>query len=241
MHSLPDEILVHMCAFLCIATLARLRETCSHWRTIGSGRRAWTNALHKYGGMWHELKNVALSDKFVRYGWSSPLPAPPVSANAIAFWGTIVGRKNRIVATFGPVMPTWLNDIERSDDDGTICSFRLLTDGDSLPVSWVSTALRNKYTNKYDSFVKAATVNMYALAQNATTSTHAYLTGNVEAHGSESFALNSVTTGNASCDLDLNARGVWLHVAMNEYINNERESIRGWGNSIPSIILSQCV
>ena len=179
MHSLPDELLVHMCAFLCVATLARLRETCSRWHMIAADKHAWTNALHKYGGLWYELKNVVLADKFLLYGWSSPPSSSSVSANSIAFWGTLVDSDDRILATFGPDVPRWINKdfedayVEPGENDDTHCSFFWSTKLDT-PLSWASAAMCSEYTKK-ERFVKAATVKMHVLAQR-TANAHAYLT-----------------------------------------------------------------
>lgn len=111
--ALPDELLVHMCVFLCVATLARLRETCSQWRTIADNEQSWTNALFTYGDAWYQLKNVALAAKYMRCSHCIPRAVPSLDTlDNVALFGTIVDGE-RLLATFGPKLFTFTTDFDR--------------------------------------------------------------------------------------------------------------------------------
>ena len=56
---------------------------------IADDKDAWTNAFFSHMTTWHDLNDMVLADKFIRYGWSTPVPVPN-AANATAFWGTLV-------------------------------------------------------------------------------------------------------------------------------------------------------
>ena len=266
--TLPDELLVHMCTFLCVATLARLRETCSRWHMIADRRDAWINAFFSYMTTWYDLNDIVLADKFIRCGWSSPIPVP-ISANAVALWGTLVGADDRTLATFGPVIPTWTTPtfgeafVEPDEDDDTHCSF-MWSLAKPISVAWISDDLRTEYTTKGTRFA-SVTVHMHVLAQNATISIHTFVTGFFE-QGVNHVPANDgtpqfVETGCSATSLHVDADSVWLDVfetgidmhrffrdeedkqAQDTYVKNESASIRGWGNSracLPSIILSRC-
>lgn len=121
MHSLPNDLLVHMCSFFCVATLMRLRETCLHWRLIATDQQAWINAIYDNRSVWYGLKDIGLTAKFMRCIWANRAQRtkpPPLDHMAnIAFWGTIVDG-DRLLATFGPCVTNLWPQIEFFDLPG---------------------------------------------------------------------------------------------------------------------------
>ena len=63
--TLPDEIVVHLCTFLCALTLTRLQITCRSMRLALDCGNAWMKALFTDREPWFQLKNNTLGEKAI--------------------------------------------------------------------------------------------------------------------------------------------------------------------------------
>jgi hypothetical protein len=119
--ALPNELIVHICAFFCVATLARLRKTCRHMRLATENDDVRTNAVFTHSGPWYQLKNVALTEKALaesftlRHLCQNTAPALLTTTNDLAVWGTITDSDSTL-ATFGPTLLTYDANIADAAD-----------------------------------------------------------------------------------------------------------------------------
>ena len=101
--TLPNELLTRICCFVNVKTLANLCNTCTFWTFIAQQKDAWTNALFTYDDEWYQLKNVALTCKYME--WSKRIAYPPPSFDTmdnVAFFGILTDENDNQIATFGP-------------------------------------------------------------------------------------------------------------------------------------------
>ena len=149
--TVPMDVLVTICCFMRIDTLARVRQTC---KTLCAALvQAWHDALFVPSGKWYELKNVALAAKYM--AWTERVPSPPPTLDTldnIAFWGTLIDE-DRLLATINPKVLTYETDIESSDCDGeeTFGDMRLFTVSRTrCCYTWVDTKTEQDYTRQSD-------------------------------------------------------------------------------------------
>ena len=97
---MPTDVFAVICCFMQIDVLVSVRQTC---QTLHAGLvNMWHNALFVPSGKWYQLKNVALTAKYMK--WTARVPSPPPilsTMDDIAFWGTLVDG-DRLIATLDP-------------------------------------------------------------------------------------------------------------------------------------------
>ena len=190
---LPDDLVVRICSSLiCVYALAALSETCERLRHLIFQENMWSHALFVTNGTWNQLKDVALTVRYMH--WSnrvpSPLPAFIATMDNVAFWGTL-SENDKTIATFGPCIPKFDTDLELPLEFDPIDTRNLWVSfvGD---IEWTDTDLFKEYVSidpdeeDPERWLKCAKLDMYVLVLfNGTTGIYNFKSGIIDPDISE--------------------------------------------------------